>query len=210
MNHTTGPPRSPNNELVRQLFMTYQSALRAYLYKRVRRRADAEELAQEVYLRLLRVPDVTAILNPEAYLYAIAKNLVKEYALQQSRGGTSVPPDDPGVQERLSEFPSFPDEMDREQRIERLREDIAATIGKVPGNRGAQVLARPELRGDRGAARYLAAHGEETPEPRAGALPTPDASSEVSGAASGTGLVSRISGHRPGDAELGPAARMTS
>ena len=81
MNHTTGPPRDPNNELVRQLFMTYQSALRAYFYKRVRRRADAEELAQEVYLRLLRVPDVTAILNPEAYLYAIAKNLVKEYAL---------------------------------------------------------------------------------------------------------------------------------
>jgi RNA polymerase sigma-70 factor (ECF subfamily) len=130
MNHTTGPPRSPNNELVRQLFMTYQGALRAYLYKRVRRRADAEELAQEVYLRLLRVPDVTAILNPEAYLYAIAKNLVKEYALQQSRGGASVPPDDPGVQERLSEFPSFPDEMDREQRIERLREILPQLSAK--------------------------------------------------------------------------------
>ena len=65
MSHTTGPPREPNNELVRQLFITYQTALRAYLYKRVRRRADAEELAQEVYLRLLRVSDVTVILNPE-------------------------------------------------------------------------------------------------------------------------------------------------
>jgi RNA polymerase sigma-70 factor (ECF subfamily) len=130
MNHTTGPPRSPNNELVRQLFITYQSALRAYLYKRVRRRADAEELAQEVYLRLLRVPDVTAILNPEAYLYAIASNLVKEYALQQSRGGTSVPPDDPGVEERLSDTPSYADEVDREQRIERLGEVLPQLSAK--------------------------------------------------------------------------------
>ena len=122
MNRTLGPPRCPNNEFVRHLFMTYQSAMRAYLYKRVRRRADAEELAQEVYLRLLRVPDVTAVLNPQAYLYAIAGNLVKEYALQQSRGGTSVPPDDPGVQERLSEFPCYANELDRERCIERLGE----------------------------------------------------------------------------------------
>jgi RNA polymerase sigma factor (sigma-70 family) len=130
MNHTTGLARDLNTELVRQLFLTYQSALRAYLYKRVRRRADAEELAQEVYLRLLRVPDVTAILNPEAYLYTIAKNLVKEYALEQSRGGTSVPPDDPGVEQCLSESPSYPDEMDREQRIERLREVLPQLSAK--------------------------------------------------------------------------------
>jgi RNA polymerase sigma factor (sigma-70 family) len=130
MNHTTGPPREANNELVRQLFMAYQSALRAYFYKRVRRRADAEELAQEAYLRLLRVPDVTLILNPEAYLFTIAGNLVKEYALQQSRGGTSVPPDDPGVQERLSESPSFAEEMDKEQRIERLGEVLPQLSAK--------------------------------------------------------------------------------
>ncbi|HUL19459.1 MAG TPA: sigma-70 family RNA polymerase sigma factor [Steroidobacteraceae bacterium] len=130
MNHTTGPPRGPNNELVRQLFITYQSALRAYLYRRVRSRAEAEELAQEVYLRLLRVPDMTVILNPEAYLYTIAGNLVKQYAVQQSRGGTSVPPEDPGAQERLSETPSFAQEMDKEQRIERLGEVLPQLSAK--------------------------------------------------------------------------------
>jgi RNA polymerase sigma factor (sigma-70 family) len=130
MNHTTGPPRDPNNELVRQLFLTYQSALRAYLYKRVRRRADAEELAQEVYLRLLRVPDVTVILNPEAYLYAIAGNLVKEYTLQQWRRGTSIAADDPGVQEQLCELPSYADELDKQQRIERLGEVLPQLSAK--------------------------------------------------------------------------------
>ena len=88
-------------QLVQQLFLTYQSALRAYLFRRVRRRADAEELAQEVYLRMLRVPDTTAILNPEAYLYAIAGNLVKEYALQQMRSGHSVDPDDPPTEAEI-------------------------------------------------------------------------------------------------------------
>lgn len=130
MNHTTGPPRDPNNELVRQLFLTYQSALRAYLYKRVRRRADAEELAQEVYLRLLRVPDVTVILNPEAYLYAIAGNLVKEYTLQQWRRGISIAADDPGVQEQLCELPSYTDELDKQQRIERLSEVLPQLSAK--------------------------------------------------------------------------------
>ena len=41
-----------------------------------------------------------------------------------------MPPDDPGVQERLSEFPSFPDEMDREQRIERLGEILPQLSAK--------------------------------------------------------------------------------
>src|SRR5262249_54970642 len=94
-------------------------------YRRVRRRADAEELAQEVFLRLLRVPDPEAIRVPEAYLYTIASNLVKEYSLKLAREGIAVSPEDPPAQEYLAETPSFSEELDREQRVARLREVLA-------------------------------------------------------------------------------------
>ena len=66
--------------LVERLFADHGSSLQAFLYKRVRRRPDAADLAQEVYLRMLRVPDMDHVRNPEAYLYAVASNLAKEHA----------------------------------------------------------------------------------------------------------------------------------
>ena len=51
--------------LVARLFADHGSSLQAFLYKRVRRRPDAVDLAQEVYVRMLRVPDMEAIRNPE-------------------------------------------------------------------------------------------------------------------------------------------------
>ena len=55
--------------------------------ERARRQPEAGDLAQEVYLRMLRVPDMEAVRNPEAYLYTVANNLAREYA---GRGGRSV------------------------------------------------------------------------------------------------------------------------
>jgi DNA-directed RNA polymerase specialized sigma24 family protein len=42
--------------LVARLFAEHGSALQAFLYRRLRGHSDAAELAQEVYLRMLRVP----------------------------------------------------------------------------------------------------------------------------------------------------------
>jgi len=42
----------------------------------VRTKADAADLAHEVYLRILRVSDPDMIRNPEAYLVAVAGNLL--------------------------------------------------------------------------------------------------------------------------------------
>src|SRR5688572_17779431 len=47
-------------------------ALRRFLAARMRAApADVPDLAQEVYLRLLRIPDYELIRNPRAYLYTI-------------------------------------------------------------------------------------------------------------------------------------------
>jgi RNA polymerase sigma-70 factor (ECF subfamily) len=127
-----------NQVLVERLFLAQKDALWRYFVRRVRRRSDAEELAQEVYLRLLRVADADALRNPEAYLYAIAANLLKEHAAQQSIGRNCVSLEDAGLPEMLSEVVSYPDLVDKAQRTERLRE----VLRQLPAKCQAAVVMR--------------------------------------------------------------------
>jgi RNA polymerase sigma factor (sigma-70 family) len=119
-----------NRVLVERLFLAQKEALWRYLVRRVRRRFDAEELAQEVYLRLLRVADTDALRNPEAYLYAIAANLLKEHAARQSISRNCVALEDAGFPEMLSEMVSYPDLVDKAERTKRLREVLAQLPAK--------------------------------------------------------------------------------
>jgi len=127
-----------NQVLVERLFLAQKDALWRYFVRRVRRRSDAEELAQEVYLRLLRVADADALRNPEAYLYAIAANLLKEHAVQQSIGHNCVSLEDAGLPEMLWEVVSYPDLVDKAQRTERLRE----VLRQLPAKCQAAVVMR--------------------------------------------------------------------
>jgi RNA polymerase sigma-70 factor (ECF subfamily) len=111
-----------NKTLVERLFAQHGGSLHAFLSRRVRVRSDAAELAQEVYVRMLRVPDIGAIRNPESYLYTVAGNLVKEHARRQRKDGNALDVDDPLVQEQLAELPAFAGQLDTETRIRRLRE----------------------------------------------------------------------------------------
>jgi len=61
--------------------------LRRFLLARVRNAADASDLVQEVYLRLLRVEDHETIRMPEAYLFALANHVLYQFRLRQSRAG---------------------------------------------------------------------------------------------------------------------------
>ena len=108
--------------LVERLFTEHGGALQAFLFRRVHKHPDAAELAQEVYVRMLRVPDMESVRNPEAYLYTVASNLAKEHARHERRDGEVVNVDDPIVQEQLAELPSYAGQLDAQERIKRLRE----------------------------------------------------------------------------------------
>lgn len=66
--------------LVERLFAEHAGSLEAFFFRRVRRHPDAADLAQEVYARMMRVSDMEAVQNPEAYLYTVASNLAREHA----------------------------------------------------------------------------------------------------------------------------------
>ena len=108
--------------LVEKLFAEHGGALRAFFYRRVRRQPEAADLAQEVYLRLLRVPDMDSIRNPEAYLYTVASNLAKEHALKERHLNAALDIDEPAVQEQLADLPGFGAFLDNEARVKRLRQ----------------------------------------------------------------------------------------
>jgi RNA polymerase sigma factor (sigma-70 family) len=111
----------PRKGFVERLFAEHHRALQAFFYRRIRGKSQAPDLVQEVYLRMLRVSDVDAIQNPEAYLYTVAANLAKEHAVLERRQLGAVSPDDIGIQDLLGELPTADRELETDRRVTRLR-----------------------------------------------------------------------------------------
>ena len=119
------------------MFAEHRRALQAFFYRRIRTKTDAADLAQEVYVRMLRVSDIQAIRDPERYLYTVASNLVKEYAVLDRRQPRGVDLDEASIQQRLGELPTIDAQLDVERRVARLR----TVLGQLsPKCRAAVVL----------------------------------------------------------------------
>ena len=63
----------------------WNAGLTRYLRRRLPGRIDAEDLAQEVYVRLLRVEQIEHIKEPQAYLYRVASNVAQEWRMRAVR-----------------------------------------------------------------------------------------------------------------------------
>ena len=74
--------------LVTDLEATHGEQLRRFLVARVRNVADVPDVVQEVYLRMLRIPNIESIRSPEAYLFTVAQHVVQQHTLRQ----TAIPP----------------------------------------------------------------------------------------------------------------------
>jgi RNA polymerase sigma factor (sigma-70 family) len=112
---------APKPFWVERLFAEHRGALQAFFGRRIRTKADAADLAQEVYLRMLRISDHEAIRNPVLYLYTVANNLVKEHAVLERRRANGIDIDQLPVEQQLEVLPTFEGDFDTAQRVERLR-----------------------------------------------------------------------------------------
>lgn len=70
--------------LVAGLAASCGEQLRRFLVTRVRNTADVPDIIQEIFMRLLRVPDHEAIRSPEAYLFTVARHVVQQHTLRQA------------------------------------------------------------------------------------------------------------------------------
>jgi RNA polymerase sigma-70 factor (ECF subfamily) len=72
---------------LRQVSERYRQPLTAYFQRRVHSRIEAEDLTQEVFLRLVRRLDLDTIENPEAFVFQTAMNLLRD---RSRRGKTQL------------------------------------------------------------------------------------------------------------------------
>ena len=110
----------PKPSLVERLFTEHRGALQTFFLRRIRSKADAADLAQEVYVRMLRIRDREAIRNPVHYLYTVANNLVKEHAVLDRRQASGIDIDEAPAHERLETPSAFDGDLDATQRAARL------------------------------------------------------------------------------------------
>jgi RNA polymerase sigma-70 factor (ECF subfamily) len=118
----------PRRGFVEKLFAEHRRALQAYFYRRIRTKSDAPDLAQEVYVRMLRVSDTEAVRNPQLYLYTVASNLVKEHALLEQRQGHRLELDESSLEQRLGELPAMDSQLAGSERVEHL----GAVLAQLP------------------------------------------------------------------------------
>ena len=110
----------PKPSLVERLFADHRAALQTFFRRRIRSQADASDLAQEVYVRMLRIKDQEAIRNPVPYLYTVANNLVKEHAVLEHRQASCIDIDEAPAHEQLETLPAFDADLDATQQAKRL------------------------------------------------------------------------------------------
>lgn len=85
----------------------YHAELHRFLMRRLHSSHHAQDLAQEAYLRLLRVERPELVRQPRAYLYRIAVNLVMEFRLRARRDPITYDSDALAVvAEQISEAPA--------------------------------------------------------------------------------------------------------
>ena len=113
---------------VEKLFAEHRRALQAYFHRRIRTKSDAPDLAQEVYVRMLRVSNPEAIRNPQLYLYTVASNLVKEHSTLDRRQAGQLDIDDATVQQRLGDLPPLESHLEASDMAMRL----AAALEQLP------------------------------------------------------------------------------
>ena len=120
-----------NRGFVAGMAHKYGGRLRRFLKLRLRNAADVPDLAQEVFLRLLRTPNHEEIRSPEAYLFTVATHVVQQH--HQRQATAPVPLD---WIERLANVPTAaaddpPAETEMRQRLEHLERTLDALPPRV-------------------------------------------------------------------------------
>lgn len=127
------------HQFVAAIAAQYGQRLRRFLAARLRNAVDVSDLAQEVFLRLLRVERHDLIRNPESYLLTIASHVIHQHALNGA-----VVPEPIDVSDALNEARLIVDTDPAEQlHLERRLVALDRALARMsPKARAAFVLQR--------------------------------------------------------------------
>lgn len=70
---------------VEQLYLAHSGELEKFLLARTRSREVTEVIMQDIYLKLMAIPDLSIIKHPNAYLFRLANNVLIDHIRHQNR-----------------------------------------------------------------------------------------------------------------------------
>lgn len=131
-------PINDNKAFVKALERHHGKNLRRYLASRLRHRmSEVPDLAQEVFLRLLRIHQHESIRSPEAYLITVASHVLHQHAMREAARPEEL--DLAEFQEQLISPQDPTEQSDTQQRITRLEQALSRLSPKA---RTALILHR--------------------------------------------------------------------
>lgn len=119
-------PTPEKHAFVAELASQQGRRLRRYLAKRLRNSADVPDVAQEIYLRLLRVERPSEIRSPEAYLFTVATNLVYEHTVRRSAVPAAI-----DIEEVADELATSVDQLTANAEIQQRFETLERAINRL-------------------------------------------------------------------------------
>jgi RNA polymerase sigma factor (sigma-70 family) len=119
------------HRFVSNIASRYGDRLRRFLSQRLRNVSDASDLAQEVFLRLMRVDHHETIRSPEAYLFTVASHVLHQHTLRQLTSPVTVDISELFVELQLTSHDDPAACADVAQRIEQLECSLKQLPPKV-------------------------------------------------------------------------------
>jgi RNA polymerase sigma-70 factor (ECF subfamily) len=130
--------RSAASQLAGAAFRQYAADLHRFLLRRWRRPRDVDDLAQEVFMRLLRVENAELVRKPQSYLFGIASHVVYEFRLRMQQEERHVRFDSEELIQ-ASENPSHPAADELGDRLA-LRQQLDLALAELPPTHRAILL----------------------------------------------------------------------
>jgi RNA polymerase sigma factor (sigma-70 family) len=127
----TAPEKHP---FVAGMAAKYGERLRRFLKRRLPNASDVPDLAQEVFLRLMRMPSHEDIRSPEAYLFTVASHVVHQHHQKQATAPTSLEVIESFAERQIasSDDPSARTElMERMEHLERTLDGLPPRVARA-------------------------------------------------------------------------------
>ncbi|HEY5759247.1 MAG TPA: RNA polymerase sigma factor [Steroidobacter sp.] len=128
---TTASPDSSPCTFCASSFRTYDKQLHRYLARRLTQRQDAEDLAQEVYLRLLRIDAAKRVDKPGAYIFGIASHVVADFKSGWRHSHERLEEREEEPDDRTSSPDDLADRLNLQQQLERAFARLPRTHAMV-------------------------------------------------------------------------------
>jgi RNA polymerase sigma-70 factor (ECF subfamily) len=127
---TASAPRTPSIEFVSAAVEHYGRPLHRFLARRLHRPEEIEDLVQETYLALLKIPYARLIANPRAYVLRVAANVLWRFSKRDRFRQRYVEVDSELV-DFTAENPSCPSADALAERVS-SQEQLNAALSKLP------------------------------------------------------------------------------